>query len=254
MKKMPILIENEKSIYIYNRHLYSIKMINTYNETSLHLSLKKLYAIKYNGTTEIPVEKYICDIVTDDDSIIEIQTGSLLKLLPKLIVLLKNHKVRLVHPLTCIKYIETHSSNGEKISRRKSPKRKDIYYLFDELMGIHPILLNKNFTLEVLLTTQTEIRRTTAEPVQSLNNRRRFKKNWIKTDKILDSISDTYIFKSKKDYLALLPHEIPKEFNAKDLSKTDVKNNSYKMLWVLNKMELLDFCGKINNKNTYKIK
>ena len=46
-------------------------------------------------------------------------------------------------------------------------------------------------------------------PVQSKNKKRRFKKDWIKTDKSLNKIIQTIQFNNKQDYLKLLPQNCP---------------------------------------------
>ena len=53
------------------------KMINIYNESNLHKTLKLFYSDKFNGKTEVPYQKWICDIITESNSIIEIQTSNL---------------------------------------------------------------------------------------------------------------------------------------------------------------------------------
>ena len=48
-------------------------MIETLNENSLHNKLKGIYCPS-NAVKECAVGKYICDILCDDNKIIEIQT------------------------------------------------------------------------------------------------------------------------------------------------------------------------------------
>ena len=55
-------------------------MINTYSESQLHHSLKLLYSLNQGDKVEFPVMGKICDIVKEDNSVVEIQTGSLSKL------------------------------------------------------------------------------------------------------------------------------------------------------------------------------
>ena len=88
-------------------------MINTYNETDLHKFFKEKYATENQGFTEVKVKNYICDIFTEDSSIIEIQTGSLYKLVPKVQDLSPDYKIKIVFPFPFEKYIETYSENEE---------------------------------------------------------------------------------------------------------------------------------------------
>ena len=83
-------------------------MINTFNESNLHNTLKELYAYKYNGKTEFFDGKYYYDILTSENEVIEIQTKNLSKLLPKLCTILESgKKITLVHPLVITKTIIT---------------------------------------------------------------------------------------------------------------------------------------------------
>ncbi|NLM01639.1 MAG: hypothetical protein GX220_09345 [Treponema sp.] len=228
-------------------------MINTFNESNLHNKLKNLYAQKFSGKTEQKIENYICDIVCKNGNIIEIQTENFSNILIKLIKLLKNHKLTVVFPLSSKKTIKKINAFGNIIEKRISPKKQNIYSIFDQIMRIYPVLLDKNFTLEVLISEITETRLITEEPVQLKNKSRRFKKNFIKIDKTLDTIIEKYVFKNKENYLQLLPKELCEVFSTKDLFKQCGKKNAYKLMWVYKKLELLEFVKKEGNTNFYKI-
>ena len=227
--------------------------INTYNESSLHNTLKILYAENSHGKTEIELNGYIYDIVTENSDIIEIQTKNLSKLLPKIMATLDSgKKITVVHPLVITKRIVLYSKEGKLLSNRKSPKKNSIYDLFDELTGIYPVLLNKNFTLEVMEISLIEERIKTEEPVNSKNQRRRYKKDWIKSNKRLEEIISTRTFRKKSDYIKLLPKELPEVFCAKDLEKC-LRNNNYPqnayknahlISWVLSRMEIIELSEK----------
>jgi len=212
-------------------------MINTYCESSLHKTLKNLYAKKYNGKTEENILGKICDVITQKNDIIEIQTSNLSQLYEKIKILIEHHKIKIIYPLVICKYIETYSTDSILLSRRKSPKKNNIYSIFKELTKIYPFLLNENFSLEILEVTITEIRKKTEKPVQLKNKSRRFKKDWIKTDKKLEQIHSSLLFSNYKDYINLLPKDLPYIFSKNDICKT--KNDSNYMLWVLKKMNLI---------------
>lgn len=222
-------------------------VINTFNESSLHQTLKNMYAIQTEGQTEVQAENYIYDVIAADGTIIEIQTKNLSSLLPKISATLEEgKKVVIVHPVIVVKRIHTIDKDGKILSNRRSPKKGSIYDIFRELTGIYPILLNKNFKLEILEITMTETRLKTDSNVQSKNNRRRFKKDWIKINKKLDEIICIRNFTSKEDYLALLPETLPEEFTSKDLTaelkkkfNASIYNQSHLMLWVLQRMDLI---------------
>lgn len=226
-------------------------MINTYNESDLHNTIKSMYIKTYGGNTEVETDQYICDVVTGCGDIYEIQTANLSKLFPKIQTLLKSHKVTLVYPLAEERYIELSDENGGRISKRRSPKRLNIYSIFDELTGLYPLLLNPGFTLEVLSVSIIEHRIRTAEPVQLANKSRRFRKNWIKTGKELNELKGRRTFSKKEDYLSLLPDILPASFTVKELAEAGAGKYAAIMLWVLRKMNLVSVTGKKGNAYLY---
>ncbi len=216
--------------------------INTYNESSLHNTLKVFYAEKFCGKTEVEADGHIYDILCDDGQVIEIQTKNLSKLAGKIKDALdKGHKVKLVYPLVYRTRIITTDEEGKLVSNRLSPKKGCIYDIFRELTGLTDILLNKKFTLEVITINMIEHRVRTKEPVQTANKKRRFKRNWIKVNKRLDEILETRTFHKKSDYIALLPQGLPTEFCAKDFAKADPSLTRYAhlILWVLVRMPII---------------
>lgn len=234
--------------------------INTYNESSLHNTLKTLYSVTKNGRTEVNLNGYIYDIITDDEGIFEIQTRNLSKLLPKVMTTLEGGgKITVVYPIIAEKKVVLYDDDGNILSKRKSPKKQTIYSIFDELTGIYPVLLNKNFTLEVLQIKMIEERKRTAEPVQSGNKKRRFKRDWIKTNKRLEDIITTTQFKTADDYIKLLPSGLPETFCAKDVYNAfssskeypaEAAKKSHLILWVLSRMEIIEFT-EIKNRSKY---
>ena len=230
--------------------------INTYNESSLHNTLKIFYAEKFGGKTEVECEGHIFDILCDDGHVIEIQTKNLSKLATKIKDALdKGHKVTLVYPLVYRTRIILTDEQGALVSNRLSPKKGCIYDIFRELTGLTDILLNKKFTLEVITINMIEHRVRTGEPVQTTNKSRRFKKNWIKVNKRLDEILETRTFHKKKDYTSLLPGNLPQEFCAKDIAKAAPALSRYAhlMLWVLVRIPVIEQTDIKNRSRYYKV-
>lgn len=240
-------------------------MINTYNESALHHAIKIYYATLFDGVTEVKKYGHIYDVFAGDDHVIEIQNLNLSKLLPKLMdSLQKGLKVTLVHTICVEKTVENYTPEGTLISKRKSPVKGNIYDLFRELTGIYPILFEKNFELHVLEISMSEIRTKTPDGqlVQSQNNRRRFRKDYIKSDKRLNQVIKTHIFKKPEDYTNLIPYSLHEHFCAKDLAailkkdkatKHNADRNAHLLIWVLYRRNLLDFTGKQNRSNYYKV-
>lgn len=238
-------------------------MINTLNESSLHKSLKTLFSLDVDFKTEVKVENWICDIVTPSNDIIEIQNQNVSSLLPKILsLLLSGHKVTVVHPIITTKYIETYDSKGKRLSRRKSPSKENIYSIFRELTGLYTVLLKKGFYLKIIEITVVEKRIKTEKPVQLTNKSRRFRKDWIKTDKLLEEYGKAYTFNKKSHYLALFPSGMADEFCSKDLSNSlklnkEILGKAYLqsnlMLWLYCKMGIIEKVYKKNRFWYYKI-
>ncbi|HKL86020.1 MAG TPA: hypothetical protein VJ861_06785 [Treponemataceae bacterium] len=219
-------------------------MINTWNESLLHEELKE-YFCGSTGKTEVPLCGSICDIILEDGTIIEIQTGNLSQLKPKLEKLLINNKVILVYPLPTNTFIETFDIENNLISKRKSPKHLTVYAIFKELTGIYHILDNPNFTLHVLLVDILEIR--IADGTGSWR-----RKGIRRADKKLLKINDTKIFYGLESYVQLLPSNLPENFTRKDLAQSGAGKFSGHMAWVLWKTGSIELAGKNKNAHIYR--
>ncbi len=235
-------------------------VINTYNETSLHKTLKQIYSLEFNGQTEQKTGPYICDIVTKDSQIIEIQTSNISALKNKIEFFLKqNKKITVVHPLAEQKIIETYDNELLTVTKRKSPKKQTIYSVLRSLTGIYNFLTEENFILEIIFTNQTECRQKTKEKVQSKNKARHHLRTWITTDKKLDSINSKIRLKTKQDYKNLLPDTLQKQFTPPQLYKAIFKLKAFNeftdsqkksaaknytlLIWLLEKMEVIKKTG-----------
>ena len=227
---------------------------STLNESSLHKSLKNIYAGIYSGQIEVEKYNHVYDIITKKQNVIEIQTKNLSSLRSKILdTIEKGHNIKVVHPVIVENKIELYDSENNLISRRKSPKKQNIYSIFNELTGIYDVLLNRHFSLEIIFIKMTETRMRTSENVQSHNNRRRFRKNWVKTGKRLEEIIETKRFNRKEDYLNLLP-DLPETFCSKDLEeKIGKKNNPNLILWVFAHMNIIKHVESQGRKKIYKI-
>lgn len=121
-------------------------MINTYKESTLHRTLKELYALEEDSKTEAEADGHIYDILTKDGKVIEIQTQNLGKLLKKIQDALSRNRIcKIVHPVVVSKTIETYTEEGILVKKSRSPKKENEYTLLKELTGLYPILLEKKF-------------------------------------------------------------------------------------------------------------
>ncbi|MBC7236783.1 MAG: hypothetical protein H5T69_13165 [Chloroflexi bacterium] len=137
-------------------------LISTWNEGSLHAALKERYA-EPGDLCEAVVDGYVVDILRCDE-LIEVQTGHFASIKAKLSHFVPFRRVLLVYPIARHKWIvkvapmADGSPIGERLGRRRSPKRGQILDLFDELVRIPRLAGHPNLTLDVVLCDVNEIR------------------------------------------------------------------------------------------------
>lgn len=221
--------------------------IGVLNEKPLHASLKEWYA-QPGDHFEVAVDGFVIDIVRDD-LLLEIQTGNFSSIKSKLNKLVHTHQVRLIYPIAQEKWIVKPSgTDGEGLTRRKSPKRGRMIDLFWELVSFPQLLAHDNFTLEVLLIKQEELRRYD----EKLNWRRR---GWGIVERRLLEVVDRRVFEKQADWLDLLPEGLEDEFVVKELASAAGIGIqlAQKMAYSLRHMNVIELVGKKNRANLYKI-
>jgi hypothetical protein len=247
-------------------------VINTCNESSLHKKLKTIYALEYDGKTEQKAGNFICDIITKEGTIIEIQTGAVSPLNSKIEWAVNSKiKIKIVHPVIEEKIIRTMTEEGTLIKTSKSPVKETYFSVLRGLTGVYPWLLNEYFELELINVSITEVRKKTEQKTQLKNKSRRHLKDWIKEDKILNSINSKKIFRTKQDYLNLLPDTLSPLFTPPELktallnsgwpsnftkkNKNDAAKQYGLLIWLLEKTGLIEYTGeKKGRSRIYKIK
>jgi hypothetical protein len=216
-------------------------------ESSLHSSIKKWYFVE-GDRIEAKVDDFIVDLVRGD-LLIEIQTANFSAIKPKLRLLLKNHKVRLVYPISRKKWIVHRSmSNGEITGRRMSPKRGSLYDLFSELIRISDLFPIGNLSVEVLMIEVEEI---------WCNDG---KGSWRRKgasieDRKLISILESVMFENKMDFLRILPKDLPNPFTNRNLAENlrIPINQSRKMTYSLRKIGTIKDAGKNRNQMLFQV-
>ena len=183
--------------------------IGVLGEHHLHAALKEWYRQEGDGV-EIGVEGFVVDLVRGD-VLIEIQTRSFSSMRRKLDRLLDAHPIRLVHPIAAEKWIRRIDDTGADISRRKSPKRGIPADVCDELVSFPALLSHPNFTLDVLLVQEEEVR------LRDPKVRRRG--GWALAERRLLAVLECATFRWPEDLLAVLPPDLPDPFTTADLAQ-----------------------------------
>ncbi|MBS3795049.1 MAG: hypothetical protein KGY80_09140 [Candidatus Thorarchaeota archaeon] len=207
--------------------------IGTLSETTLHAQLKELYA-ESEGEMEVPVDGFIADVVKDG-SIIEIQTGNFSKIRDKLRSLIRSHTVMLVYPVAAEKWIIKEGDTfGDKLKKRKSPKHGGVEELFYELVSMPRLINSSNFSIEVVLTEEEDIRAKS----EDASWRRR---GWKTVDRKLLKVIDRARFRQSADFLAFLPPSLDTPFTNKELAAATgyARRLAQKITYCLRKMGVL---------------
>ena len=179
------------------------------NERALHSEIKKAYSLP-GDQFEVKLDNYVVDILRGN-LVIEVQTKNFSALKEKLQTLTEKHEVRLVYPLPEKKRITYLTKENFVINKRKSPKKGKLTDLFRELVMISSIVRDENFSLEVLLIDEEEVRCNDGKG----SWRRRGVS--IKERRLLQ-VNSRILFQNH-DYLKMLPDSLNLVFTNRELSK-----------------------------------
>lgn len=187
--------------------------INLYSEQSLHSQLKEAYA-EAGDRLESPVLGKVVDLVKSDGELVEVQTKSLGKIAAKVLALAAaGHRVRIVHPVsveTSIRRIDP--ATGEHLSTRRSPKRGDVYSVFEELVHASGLIAARNVSLEVVLVKTIETR--------SRDGSGSWRRRGDRTaDRELAEILSSRVFSSRADWLRLIPRSLEPPWSSGSLGE-----------------------------------
>lgn len=182
--------------------------IGTLNERSLHAALKD-YLTQPGDEQEVKLDGYFIDIVRGEE-LIEIQTGGFFPLKRKLAKLLENHVVHLYHPIAMRKWIVRVDKEDEFIIKRKSPRKGNVFDVFDELLSLRSVVLHPNLWLHLMLIEVEEVWRDDGKGSWR-------KKYWSISDRRLVGVNDEVVLHTGEDFLGLLPESLPEPFTNADL-------------------------------------
>ncbi len=206
-------------------------------EYSLHSEIKDWYMVS-GDELEVKVDGFIVDILRDK-LLIEIQTRNFSAIKKKLIKLLYNNQVRLVYPIAKLKWIVHVSRSGEFVRRRKSPKKGKLIDLFYELVHTPNLIRDKNFSLEVLLIEEEELR--------CNDGRGSWRRRGVSVkDRKLLKVFNRIVFENSRDFLGFLPKDVGGPFTNKLLAlKLGVSIRlAQKISYCLRKMGAISIAGK----------
>lgn len=177
-------------------------------ETTLHRQLKASFGPERGGQSEVIAEGYRADAVGVDGEWIEIQSGPLGPLRPKLRQLLPTRKIRVVKPVVLERRIIRRARrNGRDLSARLSPRRGQMLDVFDDLIGLARVFPHANLRVDVLAVAIDEVR----------VPRRRWP-GYAVVDRSLREIRSAVTLECAADLWNLLPAGVPSPFTTLDLA------------------------------------
>ncbi len=215
-------------------------------EHSLHSELKDWYMAS-GDELEVTVEDFRVDILRGK-LLIEIQTGNFSAVKQKLNKLLSNNQVRLVYPIAKLKWIAHVSRSGEFVRRRKSPKKGKLTDLFQELVHAPSLVKDRNFSLEVLLIEEEEVR--------CNDGRGSWRRRGVSVkDRKLLNVFDSFVFRDSRDFLQFLPKELGGQFTNRVLAlKLGISIRlAQKITYCLRKMGAISVVGKKRNEMLFQV-
>ncbi len=219
--------------------------IGELNEQPLHAALKAYYAGE-GYPVEVAVDGYIID-VQQGDRLVEIQTANFSSIRDKLMTLVRNHAVRLVYPVAYEKWLHKLPRPGwDGPRRRKSPKRGRWEAVFGELVSFPHLINDPNFSLEVLMIQEEEVRRFSGE-------KHGYRNGWVVDRRKLLDVLERRVFHTPADFFGFLPTSLPETFTTADLATAGEMPRwlSQKMAYCLRKMGAIELIGKKGRSHLY---
>ena len=135
----------------------TVSSIGVLREGPLHAAVKAMLACP-GDRFEVPVGRFVIDLVRTDGELVEVQTGGFAPLGPKLDALLDEYRFRIVHPVPAERRIVRVDEDGEITSVRRSPRRAGLIEVFDRLVAFPSLLTHPHLTVEVLLLREDHVR------------------------------------------------------------------------------------------------
>ena len=222
--------------------------INLYSEHSLHASLKA-YLAAPGDRLEARVGGKVVDLVRADGELVEVQTGSLNKVERKLLDLAQaGYHVRVVHPIVAEKIIRRLDPKTEELlSTRKSPKRGDLYDLFEPLTQARGLVASRNVTVEALLVRSVEVKVRDG----SGSWRRRGDRT---VDRELVEVLSSRSFRTKSQWLGIVPRSLAQPWSSAVLGEAlgIEPERARKILYCLAQAGLLVEAGRDGKRKLYR--
>lgn len=201
------LSERFLDIYKNLEKVNNNKGIGSLAEKSLHKAIKYFYEPD-DSFHEIKTGNYVADIKTDN-KIIEVQTGSFIKLKEKLdYYFSEDYSVTVVIPVYSNKRIKIIDSDGKVLSSRMSPVHKNLYSLSKDLYFLKYVKNSRKLFVDFLYLDVDEIK---------VNSNFRYK-NTKRIDIIPNQLMEIVHTGAFDNYESFIPFGLPYYFSSKEFA------------------------------------
>lgn len=218
-------------------------MIETLNENSLHNKLKDIYC-PVNAKKECIVGKYVCDILCNDNKIIEIQTCNFRNMKKKLRDLIKDYVIEIVYPISVNTYIKTLDAEGKEKSFHLSPLHGSIFQICQEISAIKHLINEKNLKVRIVYIESVTTK------IDDKKGKSRYKNARI-IEKELSKIISEEFYENIEGVLLSILSRLSKTFTTEDIEKCGYKRRSSYVVWFFKKLGMIREIGKQGNRKLY---
>ena len=201
--------------------------IGMQKEKTVHAVLK-FYEEPDEDCHEIPVNGYIADIF-NARGITEIQTAHFHAMRDKLRAFLPEYPVRIVHPIPHEKWITwVDPETGHLEKRSRSPKKGKYLDAVEELISIRGSIADPHLSVKLILLDMEEYRIRDGWGGGGKRGSHRY-------DRIPTAVRGEMVLAGPRDYMQLLPAELPDEFTARQFAEAAgaMRDDFRSMLWFL---------------------
>jgi hypothetical protein len=213
-------------------------------ESSLHRQLKEAFGPALGGQTEVTADGFRADALGSDGEWIEVQSGPLGPLRPKLERLLPaGRQVRIIKPvITERRIVRRARRDGPALNVRRSPRRGSVVDVFDDLVGLARVFPHPGLRIAVLGVAIDEVR---------VPSRRR---RYLVADRSLRAIQSREMLRDADDLWNLLPIELPVPFTTIDLAARLDRPVAFaqRVAYCLRLAGAACVCGKVGNRIVYR--
>lgn len=215
--------------------------------TTLHKQLKSYYVADENQH-EVDVAGYRIDAIDASGRLIEVQCASLSAIRDKIRDLVQSHQVIVAKPLAARKLLlKKARRNGKVLSRRYSPSKQTLPWIFLELVHFSNVFPHPNLQLDVMLTEQEEVR----VPAK----RKTWRRKHSVQDRTLTTVQKVVSLKTASDLWNQFRGDLPEVFTTADLSAAEGLPRwlAQKAAYCFRQMNHIEVCGKQGNSIEYRL-